>query len=78
MIATAPAVAFVVYSCQSKIKEADNLNLDQTPSQVVNNMFVVQSENGLLQMRMEADLMERYETVCLKLKSFLTMPDTRN
>lgn len=61
MIATAPAVAFVVYSCQSKIKEADNLNLDQTPSQVVNNMFVVQSENGLLQMRMEADLMERYE-----------------
>ena len=61
MIATASAVAFVVYSCKSKIHQADDIDLSAYPVQVVNDMFVVQSENGLLQMRMEADLMERYQ-----------------
>ena len=61
MIATASAVAFVVYSCKSKIQQADDIDLSAYPVQVVNDMFVVQSENGLLQMRMEADLMERYQ-----------------
>ena len=61
MIATALAVAFVVYSCKSKIQQADDIDLSAYPVQVVNDMFVVQSENGLLQMRMEADLMERYQ-----------------
>ena len=61
MIATASAVAFVVYSCKSQIQQADDIDLSAYPVQVVNDMFVVQSENGLLQMRMEADLMERYQ-----------------
>ena len=61
MVATASAVAFVVYSCKSKIQQADDIDLSAYPVQVVNDMFVVQSENGLLQMRMEADLMERYQ-----------------
>ena len=61
MIATASAVAFVVYSCKSKIQQADDIDLSAYPVQVVNDMFVIQSENGLLQMRMEADLMERYQ-----------------
>ncbi len=61
MIATASAVAFVVYSCKGKIQQSDDIDLSATPMQVVNDMFVVQSENSLLQMRMEADLMERYE-----------------
>ena len=61
MIATASAVAFVVYSCKSKIQQADDIDLSAYPVQVVNDMFVVQSENGLLQMRLEADLMERYQ-----------------
>lgn len=59
--ATAFAVAFVVYSCKSNLGVADSLNIAETPVQTVDNMFVVQSENGILQMRMEADLMERYE-----------------
>ena len=59
--ATAFAVAFVVYSCKSNLGVADSLDISQTPVQTVDNMFVVQSENGILQMRMEADLMERYE-----------------
>ncbi|MBO8470181.1 MAG: LPS export ABC transporter periplasmic protein LptC [Bacteroidetes bacterium] len=61
MIATASAVAFVVYSCKSRISQSEDLDLASVPVQVVKGMFVVQSENGLLQMRMEADRMERYQ-----------------
>ena len=61
MIATAAAVAFVVYSCKGKLAEADSLILEETPVQVVDNMFIVHSENGNIQLRMEADLMERYD-----------------
>ena len=59
--ATSMAVAFVVYSCKNDLGTAEKLDLSQTPVQVVDRMFVVQSENGMLQMRMEADLMERYD-----------------
>ena len=55
------AVAFVVYSCKNDLGTAEKLDLSQTPVQVVDRMFVVQSENGMLQMRMEADVMERYD-----------------
>ena len=60
MIATALAVAFVVYSCKGG-EDAPGLP-ENTPMQVVDNMFVVQTENGVLKMRMEADRMERYST----------------
>lgn len=59
--ATALAVAFVVYSCKSNLGVADSIDIDETPVQTVDDMFVVQSENGILQMRMEAKLMERYD-----------------
>lgn len=59
--ATALAVAFVVYSCKSNLGVADSIDIDETPVQTVDDMFVVQSENGILQMRMEARLMERYD-----------------
>ena len=61
MIATASAVAFVVYSCKGKIQQSDDVDFSAAPVQIVRNMFVVQTENSLLQLRMEADLMERYE-----------------
>lgn len=61
MIATASAVAFVVYSCKGKLAEAESLILEDTPVQTVDNMFIIHSENGKIQLRMEADLMERYE-----------------
>ena len=61
MIATASAVAFVVYSCKGKLAEAESLVLEDTPVQTVDNMFIIHSENGKIQLRMEADLMERYE-----------------
>ena len=61
MIATVFTVAFIVLSCQGKLSEAERLNLQETPIQIVDSMFVVQSENGKLQLRVEADVMERYE-----------------
>ena len=61
MMATAAAVAFVVFSCKGKLGEAADLNLSETPVQTVTDMFVVQTENSGLQMRAEAPLMEKYE-----------------
>ena len=70
MIATAAAVAFVVYSCKGKLGEADALNLKETPVQTVEDMFVVQTENGKIQMRSEAPVMERYERDTLSFELF--------
>ena len=70
MIATAAAVAFVVYSCKGKLAEADALSEGEVPMQTVRDMFVVHTENGGLQMRMEADLMERYERDTLSYELF--------
>ncbi len=70
MIATASAVAFVVYSCKGKIQQSDDVDLSAVPVQTVRDMFVVQTENSLLQMRMEADLMERYENDSISYELF--------
>ena len=61
MMATATAVAFVVYSCKGKLGEAETLDLKETPVQVVDDMFIVQSDNGMIKMRAEAPRMEKYE-----------------
>ena len=61
VIATASAVAFMVYSCKGKLGEAESLNINEVPVQTVDDMFIVQTENGKIQMRAEAPLMERYE-----------------
>ena len=70
MIATALAVAFVVFSCKGKLGEADSLNLKEVPVQTVDNMFIVQTKNGRIQMRSEAPLMERYERDTLTYELF--------
>ena len=69
-MATALAVAFVVYSCKGKLAEAEVLDLKETPVQIVNDMFIVQSENSQMQMRAEAPLMEKYENDSLKYELF--------
>ena len=61
MTATAAAVAFIVYSCKGKLGEAEKLDLQETPVQVVDDMFIVQTENGKTKMRAEAPRMEKYE-----------------
>ena len=70
MIATAAAVAFVVYSCKGKLAEAEYLNLDETPVQVVDDMFMQQTENGMVKMRAEAPRMEKYEKDSLDYELF--------
>ena len=70
MIATAAAVAFVVYSCKGKLAEAADLNLEETPVQVVDDMFMQQTENGMVKMRAEAPRMEKYEKDSLDYELF--------
>ena len=70
MIATATAVAFVVFSCKGKLGEADSINLEEAPGQTVDDMFIVQTNNGKIQMRAEAPLMERYERDTLSFELF--------
>ena len=70
MIATASAVAFVVFSCKGKLGEADSLNHKEVPVQTVDDMFIVQTKNGRIQMRSEAPLMERYERDTLTYELF--------
>ena len=70
MIATASAVAFVVFSCKGKLGEAEALDIKEAPVQTVDDMFIVQTENGRIQMRTEAPLMERYERDTLSFELF--------
>ena len=70
MIATAAAVAFVVYSCKGKLAEAESVKLGEIPVQTVDDMFIVQTENSIMQMRVEAPLMERYESDSLSYELF--------
>lgn len=69
-IATAAAVAFVVISCKGKLGEAEALDLKEVPVQIVDDMFIVQTKNGLIQMRAEAPLMEKYERDTLSYELF--------
>lgn len=70
MMATAVAVAFIVYSCKGKLAEAEVLDLAETPVQIVSDMFIVQSKNSDMQMRAQAPLMEKYENDSLSYELF--------
>ena len=70
MIATAAAVAFVVYSCKGKLAETDAVRQGETPFQTVDDMFVVQTENSIISMRASAPLMEKYENDSLSYELF--------
>lgn len=64
------AVAFVVVGCGNKLAEAQKINLDETPVQIVDDMFAVQTKDGKVVQRMETALMERYSTDSLDYESF--------
>lgn len=70
MTATAAAVAFIVFSCKSKLSEAEKLDLSKTPVQTVDSMAILQTTNGRLDMRVFAEVMERYETDTLSYEMF--------
>lgn len=62
MMATAVAVAFIVFSCKPKLSVAEGIDLDATPLQVVEDWEMVQTSNAKVQMRVEAELLQRFET----------------
>ena len=64
------AVAFVIFSCKGKLAEAEALDINESPVQTVDDMFIVQTKNGTIQMRAEAPLMERYERDTLSFELF--------
>jgi Uncharacterized protein conserved in bacteria len=56
------AAVFVVASCKKKIEAAiQPVDLNKTPVQVIDNMDALDSDKGMLDQRMAAPRMERYE-----------------
>ena len=70
MLASVFALASIVVSCKSKLAQADMLDLSVTPVQTLTDMFTVQTCNGKMEMRIEAPLMETYESDTVKLDLF--------
>ncbi len=60
LLAITAVVASSFVSCGKGIGEAEKLNLDETPVQRVEDVFAVRSNNGEMEMRLEAGVMERY------------------
>ena len=69
-MASTLVLAFVVYSCQGNLSEAEKLDLNKIPIQTVDDMFFVQTENGHLKTRVEASRMEVYEQDSLSFDLF--------
>ena len=63
-------LAVLSFSCKGKLGQAAAINLAETPVQTVERMFAVQSKNGLLDARMEAPVMERYDNDTVTYESF--------
>ena len=60
MVAIFP-VATIAVSCGNKLDSVDSDKITDAPTQVVLGMDATQTENGMVQMRMQAPRMERYE-----------------
>ena len=54
-------ITTIVVSCTSRVSGDEVVDINATPRQTVNDMYAVQSKNGVLQMRMEAKLMQRFQ-----------------
>lgn len=60
MVVTAFAVTTFVISCKGEV-ETEPLDLTKIPVQTVKGMKAEQTHNGVLQMRMESPLLQRFE-----------------
>lgn len=65
------AVTTVVISCKGEQQE-DPQDFTGAPMQTIVNMNAVQTKNGILQMKMESPLMERYDNDSLSCELFPT------
>ena len=70
MLAITAVVASFVVSCGGKIARTDAYKLGEAPLQTVDNMFAVQTNKGIVSMRMEARKMEHYENDTINYDSF--------
>lgn len=70
MLASVFALASIVVSCGGSLGEADTLDLSQTPVQTLRDMFAVQTKNGHIETRIEAPIMETYDSDSLKVDLF--------
>ncbi len=61
LVAITLVIATFVISCNNNKEGVDNLDINSIPRQVIANMYAVQTNNGGLQMRMEAKLMQRFQ-----------------
>lgn len=61
MMATASAVAFILFSCKSKLSQADKLDIAKIPLQKVDSMYLVQTKNGMIEMRVVTGEMQHFE-----------------
>ena len=68
-VVIALAVTTVVISCKGEQQE-DSQDLSGVPMQTIVNMNAVQTKNGVLQMKMESPLMERYDNDSLSCELF--------
>lgn len=69
-IAAVIAAAILFVSCKNKMAQAEVLNLRDTPVQTINDMFAVQTRNGLVVMRVEASVMDRYDNDTTSYETF--------
>lgn len=70
VLAITSVVASSLVSCGSGLGKAEAIDLSKSPVQTVNGMFAVQTRNGEVTMRLEAPLMEKYETDTLGYEAF--------
>ena len=75
MMATASAVAFILFSCKSKLSQADKLDLAKIPLQKVDSMYLVQTKNGMIEMRVVTGEMQHFENDTMSCDVF---PDGMN
>lgn len=60
-VAAALAAATVLYSCKSKLSTIDKLDLANTPLQTVDSMYMLQTKNGKIEMRVVTTEMQHFD-----------------
>lgn len=62
LVVTVLAVTTFTISCKGKLSQTEHIDLENAPTQVVENITMIQSRNGLSEFRMHAPRMERYDS----------------
>ena len=60
MVAATFVVATIILSCKESLPATDSVNPAAFPSQIIENMSVQQTDGGIVVMRVEAPVMERF------------------